>query len=60
MFGVDIWAIIFVWLFFTFACAAVTSNKGHSSGKWFLFGLFFGPISLIVIVLKAGRVRHPS
>jgi hypothetical protein len=46
---------IAAWLACAIAAGAVASGKGRSPVIWFLLGLLFGPLGLILAVLRKGR-----
>ena len=45
--------IVIVWFIIAFICAAVASNKGRSTGGWFVLGMLFSFFALIVVALLA-------
>ena len=42
--------IVFVWLCCAFGAAAVARNRGEEDANWFLYGLVFGPLAVILRV----------
>lgn len=43
--------IAIIWIGFALACAIVANNKGRSPVLWFLIGLCFSLIALIIILV---------
>ena len=39
--------LILIWLCFGFTTAVVASNKGRSTGAWFVYGVALGPFALV-------------
>lgn len=59
----DTATVIFMWLAFAVACAIIASSKGRSGFGWFIIGLPFGLLALIVVAVMPslkGRKDAPS
>lgn len=42
---------VMVWLAISMACAIVAGNKGRSSAGWFVLGLLFSILALLIVVV---------
>ena len=42
---------VVIWIFCGIICSTVASNKGRSGSLWFLLGILFGPLSVILILV---------
>jgi hypothetical protein len=45
--------LVLIWLLFGIACAMVASNKGRSSGGWFVLGILLGPFGLLFVLIAS-------
>lgn len=43
--------LVIIWLLFGVACAVIATNKGRSSGGWFVLGFLLGPFALILALV---------
>ena len=44
-------SVIFIWVLFGIASAVIATNKGRSSGGWFVLGFLLGPFGLILALV---------
>lgn len=42
---------LIIWFFFGICSAMIASGKGRSSGAWFVLGLIFGPVALLLAMI---------
>lgn len=47
--------IILIWIVCGFGAMAIADSKGRGGFGWFLIGLFFGPIGLLIAIGMAPR-----
>lgn len=45
------WLLVFAWLFMAAITAGIARDKGRDTFGWFLIGLLFGPIALLIAVV---------
>jgi hypothetical protein len=43
------------WIAMAIATSIVAGNRGYSSGGWFVLGFLFGPLALIIILVKRSK-----
>lgn len=47
--------LLIVWLLCAIGCAMIASSKNLNVGNWFVAGLFFGFIALLIVVASAKK-----
>lgn len=50
--------IVVFWVLFGLLAAYVASNRGEGAVTWFIFGVLFGPIALVLALFTGQRCPH--
>jgi len=53
-------ALVLFWIVLAFASAYTGSQKNRSAVAWFLAGLLFGPIALVMLAAIPNRIYRPK